>query len=124
MRLRLELKVQDATNVFRVLTELGDQDVLIETNGRLDRGKRWPWMGLPGEVRFEEWMSELKPLDPNHPNALKKETVGVTAASADPPNEEASASATEGALPVSKPDEKPEEPKMDAKDSETKNIEK
>ena len=52
----------------RILTALGDQDVLIETNGRLHAGKkRWHWMGSPGEVKWEEWMSTLVPLDRSSP---------------------------------------------------------
>lgn len=54
------LTVQDATNVARILTALADRDVLIEPNARLPparNAKTWPWMGAPGEVKFEEWMS-------------------------------------------------------------------
>jgi hypothetical protein len=58
-----QLTEQDATNVARVLTALGDQDVLIESNARINQKKRWPWMGKPGEVKWEEWMSILQPLN-------------------------------------------------------------
>lgn len=53
--------MQDATNVARILTYLADQDVLIEPNGKLPparNSKTWPWMGAPGQVNFEEWMSK------------------------------------------------------------------
>jgi hypothetical protein len=46
-----------------VLTALGDQDVLIESNARINQKKRWPWMGKPGEVKWEEWMSILQPIN-------------------------------------------------------------
>lgn len=43
--------------------------MLIEANARLTQKKRWPWMGAPGEVKWEEWMSTLRPLDqPKNPS--------------------------------------------------------
>ena len=54
---------QDATNIARILIELGDQDVLIETNSRINQKKRWPWMGKPGEVKWEDWMSTVQPVN-------------------------------------------------------------
>jgi hypothetical protein len=60
---------QDATNIARILIELGDQDVLIETNSRINQKKRWPWMGKPGEVNWEDWMSTLQPVNLPKSNA-------------------------------------------------------
>lgn len=54
---------KDATNIARILIELGDQDVLIETNSRINQKKKWPWMGKPGEVNWEDWMSTLQPVN-------------------------------------------------------------
>jgi hypothetical protein len=77
------------------LTALGDQDVLIETNGRLvASGKRWAWMGAPGEVKWEEWMSTLTPLEPNSPfrtkvpEAKKEELCGPYVSQTTPDSEE------------------------------------
>lgn len=64
---------KDATNIARILIELGDQDVLIETNSRINQKKKWPWMGKPGEVNWEDWMSTLQPvnLGPKKPPAAE-----------------------------------------------------
>jgi hypothetical protein len=48
---------------------LGDQDVLIETNSRINQKKRWPWMGKPGEVKWEDWMSTVQPVNLPRSNA-------------------------------------------------------
>lgn len=60
----------------RILIALGDQDVLIEANGRIAQKKRWPWMGPPGEVQWEEWMSTLRPLDDKKKEVKKEEGGG------------------------------------------------
>ena len=49
---------QDATNVSRILVAISERDVLIDANARLSSTpKRWAWMGEPGVVKWESWMS-------------------------------------------------------------------
>jgi hypothetical protein len=52
---------QDATNIARVLIELTERDVFIESNAFLPparNAKRWPWMGKPGEILWDRPMIE------------------------------------------------------------------
>ena len=54
---------QDATNVSRILSAIAERDVIIEPNSRgihPNNTKKWPWMGRPGEIKWEEWMSDNK----------------------------------------------------------------
>ena len=47
----------------RILIALSEKDVLFEANAKLPHAngrKKWPWMGAPGEVNWEEWMSDAK----------------------------------------------------------------
>jgi hypothetical protein len=42
---------------------LAEKDVLFEANAKLpppNGRKKWPWMGAPGEVNWEEWMSDAR----------------------------------------------------------------
>jgi len=56
---------QDATNISRILIAISQKPkVLIEPNARTPSEKhmkKYPWMGAkPGQVNFEEWMSNTK----------------------------------------------------------------
>lgn len=45
--------IDDATNIARILAELANRHVVLETNARLPPAKgakKWDWMGKPGEV--------------------------------------------------------------------------
>jgi hypothetical protein len=54
--------MQDANNVARILIAISNKpNVLIEPNAIVKppaQMRKWPWMGSkPGEIKFEEWMS-------------------------------------------------------------------
>lgn len=58
------IRIQDAGNVARILIALAEKNVLVEPNGRLHHHKnarKWPWMGEPGVVVWEEWMRGVGP---------------------------------------------------------------
>ncbi|WWC65753.1 uncharacterized protein I303_108375 [Kwoniella dejecticola CBS 10117] len=58
--------LDDATNIARILIALSEKDVMFEANGiihPIGHGKRYPWMGAPGEIKWEDWMSTNKPLE-------------------------------------------------------------
>ncbi|ORX37795.1 hypothetical protein BD324DRAFT_623342 [Kockovaella imperatae] len=53
--------IDDATNISRILIAISERDVIIEPNARAvhpNHGKKWPWMGPPGVVKWEEWMTD------------------------------------------------------------------
>jgi 3'-5' exoribonuclease 1 len=75
--------------VARILQALVAKDVLVEANGKLPplkNSKKWAWMGAPGEVNWEDWMSDNPRYSENAipPNpATKAPAVPVVAGAAE-----------------------------------------
>lgn len=61
---------------------LAEKDVFFEPNAKLPHvngRKKWPWMGAPGEVNWEEWMSDART------KPLATTVAPLTAGTAPPP---------------------------------------
>ena len=45
--------IQDTRNIARVLTELAKRGIRLEPNTVIFPGRRWQWMGKPGQILEE-----------------------------------------------------------------------